>query len=371
MIQCPHCGAMVEEQSVFCPLCFTTLQAQTARRNRRSTASSQQAFAQPPAAPPMEAYPLRQTPTPPVQGYPPQQFSGPPMQGYPSRQSPEPPAQGYPPQQQSGSWGYVPQRQTQRNAPQGFDRGYRARTDLSRRTPEEQAMLQRAEKAALPTWLVASLALTLIACMALLAGVMLMRADLHSMQESKERVYRSTVSKHPRDYRETVERYAERYNLQPAYVMAIVLNESSFDERAESRVGARGLMQVMENTGSWIAGRLNISDYSFDMLWDPEINVRFGCWYLNYLSKMFDGDPILVTCAYHAGQGNVSVWLRNPDYSPDGAHIDIDHIPTSDTKAYAERVVRDYAIYDALYYRTFNSGDTAIDDPAADSGAPR
>ncbi len=224
----------------------------------------------------------------------------------------------------------------------------------------------------MPRWLTFTAASLLLAALLCLALVMLMRADLANRQDSKRRAYQTILNEHPlaSDYQPMILRYAEQYNLQPAFVSSIILHESSFRPTAESRIGARGLMQVMEDTGSWIAQRLGVAGYSFDMLWDPETNIRFGCWYLNYLSKLFDGDPVLVAAAYHAGQGNVSVWLRNPGYSEDGIHLDIERIPTDDTRWYVREVIRDYAIYDALYYHAYNSGDTAIRDPDLAGGGP-
>ena len=67
--------------------------------------------------------------------------------------------------------------------------------------------------------------------------------------------------------------------------------------KAESSVGARGLMQLMPDTAEWVAGKLKIRDYAFDRMWDPESNIRFGCWYLNYLSNLFRGDLVCVACA--------------------------------------------------------------------------
>lgn len=157
-----------------------------------------------------------------------------------------------------------------------------------------------------------------------------------------------------------IERYANKYNLQPAFVAAIVLNESSFNPHAESNVGARGLMQLMPKTAGWIADILGEKDsFHVDQLWDVETNIRYGCWYLGYLSRMFGGDPVTVASAYHAGQGEVSGWLNNRTYSPDGQALNLATMPEGNTKVYAGRVTRDYAIYDALYFNTFNAQTSA------------
>ena len=84
--------------------------------------------------------------------------------------------------------------------------------------------------------------------------------------------------------------------------------------------------------------------------YDPKTNITFGCWYLNYLSKMFRGDPVCVISAYHAGQGQVQTWLSNREISPDGITIPLNNLPDGPTKKYAEKVTRDYGIYQEKHY---------------------
>ncbi|MBQ8081184.1 MAG: lytic transglycosylase domain-containing protein [Clostridia bacterium] len=162
----------------------------------------------------------------------------------------------------------------------------------------------------------------------------------------ERRVYRTTVKN-----RDLVTKYAQEYGLRPAYIAAIILNESSYDPQAVSSVGARGMMQLMPDTGKWIAGRIGIKadDYHDDLLFDPDVNIHMGAWYLNYLSGLYQGDPVLVACAYHAGHGNVDAWLQR--YSQDGRTLTIEEIPKSDTRAYAKKVVDSYAIYLENYYQ--------------------
>ena len=83
-------------------------------------------------------------------------------------------------------------------------------------------------------------------------------------------------------------------------------------------------MQLMPDTAEWIAHKYNEdgAGYSFDSLYDPETNIRYGTWYLGYLSRRFDGDATKIVCAYHAGQGNVDSWLKKPQYSADGVTLD-------------------------------------------------
>ena len=106
-----------------------------------------------------------------------------------------------------------------------------------------------------------------------------------------------------------------------------------------------------------------MDDYRLDQLYDPDTNIRFGCWYLNYLSTLFNGDPLCVVCSYHAGQGEISSWLSNPAYSSDGLTLNLSSLPEGPTKLYAGRVTRDYGIYKAKY---FDQSDlvSPLDDPA-------
>ena len=104
----------------------------------------------------------------------------------------------------------------------------------------------------------------------------------------------------------------------------------------------------------WLAGKVGLYDYAVDTLFDAEENIKMGCWYLGYLSRLFGGDPITVACAYHAGQGNVrDHWL--PKYSSNGRSLTLDEIPMNDTKYYAGKVLEAYAIYQQHHYKTPDS----------------
>lgn len=152
---------------------------------------------------------------------------------------------------------------------------------------------------------------------------------------------------YPIHYRDIIEVYAEEYNVDPYLVAAIMRNESKFNPNALSRREAKGLMQIAPITGSWAAERLPIENYREDMLYDPDLNIKIGCWYLNILYKEFDNNLELIIAAYNAGNGNVSRWLENPEYSRDGETLD--EIPFKETKIYLQKVLRDYKVYRWLY----------------------
>ena len=212
----------------------------------------------------------------------------------------------------------------------------------------------------MPGWLIASLVVTLLLVLALIAAQALMMAYLKRQEDARTQAHEELLSYyHIQEfdgapsritYQDLIEYYAGLYNLHPAYVAAIIRNESSFRTDAESGAGARGLMQLMPDTAAWIAGKLGVTSYSFDDMYDAEMNIRFGTWYLGYLSDLFRGDPVLVTAAYHAGQTTVTQWLSNRSMSPDGITIPLENLMDGPTKTYAGRVTQSYGIYQALLY---------------------
>ena len=174
-------------------------------------------------------------------------------------------------------------------------------------------------------------------------------ADQTRLMEEEQAAYDRRVWRTTVRYREQIVREAQQYGLRPAFVAAIILNESSYDPSAVSSVGARGLMQLLPDTGRWVAGKLGIRDYTDDLLFDAETNLRLGVWYLDFLSDRYGGDPVLVACAYHAGHGNVDTWLTR--YSRDGRTLSLEEIPMENTRSYARKVVDSYAIYLENYYQ--------------------
>ena len=228
--------------------------------------------------------------------------------------------------------------------------------------PRREQITQEAEAAdpnRLPVWLTWTIVGLCVALLGLLTAHYLMEAYLTTRAEEWETARQNTLSYYhvvegengnTITYQALIERYAAEYNLRPAFVAAVIRNESSFRTDAESNVGARGLMQLMPDTAEWIAGKLGDSAYSFDRLYDAETNLRYGCWYLNYLSKLFRGDAVLVSSAYHAGQTTVTRWLSDRSISPDGVTIPVDSLPDGPTKQYAGRVTTSYGIYEALLY---------------------
>lgn len=151
---------------------------------------------------------------------------------------------------------------------------------------------------------------------------------------------------YPLKYRDLVQVYSERFNVDPFLVFAIIKAESNFRPEAVSPKKARGLMQISERTGKWGAEKLHLADYSNEKLFDPEINIYIGCWYLSVLYDEF-GDSDLVIAAYNGGSGNVTQWLKDRDLSADGKTLD--RIPFRETDQYLKRVNNYYSMYKKLY----------------------
>ena len=144
-------------------------------------------------------------------------------------------------------------------------------------------------------------------------------------------------------YDEYIRQFAQEFQVDRSFISAIIARESHYDTKAESRVGARGLMQIMQDTGEWISGRLAVRPYSYELLFEPGLNIRFGAWYLGYLSAQFNGDPVMIASAYHAGANNVKLWALK--YAQDKRTLRIDQIPTEDTKDYVQKVMNAYALF--------------------------
>ncbi|MDL2237277.1 lytic transglycosylase domain-containing protein [Christensenellaceae bacterium OttesenSCG-928-K19] len=154
-------------------------------------------------------------------------------------------------------------------------------------------------------------------------------------------------TRYPLEYEELIVQYSDEFGLDPYMVAAVIYTESGFDASAVSRSGAIGLMQIMPETGEWIAGKFDINNFKDNMLFDPQTNIRFGCWYLGFLEERFEGDNRLVWAAYNAGHNRVNQWLDDPAVSLDGKRLD--NIPIEETKQYVEKVEKAHQRYKEYY----------------------
>jgi soluble lytic murein transglycosylase len=113
--------------------------------------------------------------------------------------------------------------------------------------------------------------------------------------------------RYPLRYEQMVVGHAENYHLDPQLVAAVIYQESKFDADAVSEAGAVGLMQLLPGTGQGIADRTGGNEWKPDDLLNPELNIRYGSWYLRHLLDKY-GDEELALAAYNAGQANVDRW---------------------------------------------------------------
>ena len=150
---------------------------------------------------------------------------------------------------------------------------------------------------------------------------------------------------YPLKYQNYVERYSRENGLDEYFVYAVIKTESGFRTDAVSDVGARGLMQIMEETFDWLKYKQDDDAVYYDM-YDPQTNIRYGCYLLGYLMEEF-GDTGTAAAAYHAGRGKVHEWLADESISADGVHLD--NIPVPDTAHYVYKITKAVETYRRLY----------------------
>jgi peptidoglycan lytic transglycosylase len=113
--------------------------------------------------------------------------------------------------------------------------------------------------------------------------------------------------RYPLDYQSIVRGHSRNYQLDPALLAAVIYQESKFRAHARSSSGAIGLMQLLPSTAEGIAVHTGGTKFRVSDLDDPEINVRYGSWYLRHLLDKY-GDERTALAAYNAGQENVDRW---------------------------------------------------------------
>ncbi len=157
-----------------------------------------------------------------------------------------------------------------------------------------------------------------------------------------EQKFGNTV--HGVKYANYVYRYAEEFHVDPNLVFAIIKNESGFDPDAESPVGAKGLMQIMPETFTWLQnykyGTVSLDE---DELFNPDVNIKYGCIFLEFLTQKYEVTSTVVA-SYNAGFGIVDTWLNDSDYSSDGKTLS--YIPYSETSAYVKKVMNSKRYYE-------------------------
>jgi soluble lytic murein transglycosylase len=159
--------------------------------------------------------------------------------------------------------------------------------------------------------------------------------------------------RYPLRYSTIVRSHAQRYHLDPALLAAVIYTESKFDPNTVSSAGAVGLMQLLPTTAEGIAERTGGNGFRLSDLRNPEINVRYGAWYLEQLEQHYraraDGGT-LALAAYNAGEGAVDRWVAA---APAGGPVQIEY---GETRAYVAKVRSLVGIYHRAYARQLGYG---------------
>jgi soluble lytic murein transglycosylase len=152
----------------------------------------------------------------------------------------------------------------------------------------------------------------------------------------------------PFPFRELLLAEAEKVEVDPYLLAALVRQESSFNPRARSWVGATGLSQIMPATGQWLAPGAGVSSFDPSLLAVPEINLRMGARYLRDQLRRYGGKRDLALAAYNAGPGRADRWRRELGYGGDPDAFR-ERIPFAETREYVQMVLRNSVVYRRLY----------------------
>jgi soluble lytic murein transglycosylase len=150
--------------------------------------------------------------------------------------------------------------------------------------------------------------------------------------------------RYPVRYEHIIAGHAQNYNLDGALIAAVIYRESEFDADVVSDAGAVGLMQLLPRTAEGIATFTGGEKFESGDLYDPEINVRYGSFYLRRLMDKYD-DVGLALAAYNAGQANVDRWLE------EGSDIAF-----PETRDFVRDVLKLQEVYDRAYGARIKGG---------------
>lgn len=150
---------------------------------------------------------------------------------------------------------------------------------------------------------------------------------------------------YPLEHARAIRSSAHRNHLDPALVAGVIYVESGFDDEALSEAGAIGLMQVLPETARQIARETGGVTFVTADLRDPEVNIRYGCYYLGRACERFGDDTVAVIAAYNAGMGAAETWVAEAG----GEALRVSDIPYAETRAYVRDVLRARRAYRRAY----------------------
>ncbi len=149
---------------------------------------------------------------------------------------------------------------------------------------------------------------------------------------------------YPFPYLENITKWSQERQINPVLVTALIRQESRFMPGIKSAVGATGLMQVMPETASWVAGKINLKKYSLENVDD---NIKLGTWYLDHTHDEYKNNSMLAVASYNAGPNAVADWLKRFSFSDADAFAE--KIPFPETKGYVKSVFENYWNYLRIY----------------------
>lgn len=152
---------------------------------------------------------------------------------------------------------------------------------------------------------------------------------------------------YPIHYYDEIEQFSRSWNNDPILILCIIREESYFNPKAQSAVGARGLMQLMPSTAAEASAISGISLPNANLLFDPYINIRLGNVYYSKLKRAFNGRDMLAVLAYNGGIGSVRKWTQDLNYYD--ADDFVEQIPYAETQNYLKKVYRSYWNYLRIY----------------------
>lgn len=153
---------------------------------------------------------------------------------------------------------------------------------------------------------------------------------------------------YPRKYSEYVTYYADKYEIDPLILYAFIRTESNFNPDAQSDAEARGLMQITEITFDWIKSNIAPTEpLTFDDMYDPETNIRFGAYFVKYCLLRYENDLATAAAAYHSGTGTVDALLADSEYSADGKTLTA--YPYPQMRRYVQKITASYERYQSVY----------------------
>jgi len=134
----------------------------------------------------------------------------------------------------------------------------------------------------------------------------------------------------PLRHDDVIRQQAARFDLDPALIAAVIYEESRFQDQT-SDAGARGLMQITPDTADTIERLSGGETFEYEDLANPDLNIRYGTYFLDYLLDLYGGNVVAALAAYNAGPTNVRAW--------GGPELELDDIEFDETRHYVENVL--------------------------------